>query len=100
MVARIRPLSSKELEERSSSCLQTQTAPNNNNHDDNNNNNPNSNTIRVTSEDKSFEFDRVFEPTATQEEVYEGTAGDMIRESIYKGFNGTILTYGQTGSGE
>ena len=83
VVARIRPLSAKELSEQSSSCLET-----------------NKNVIKVTNEDKSFEFDAVFNEKSTQEEVYIGTAGDMIENSIYKGFNGTILAYGQTGSGE
>eukprot|EP00956_Cyclotella_meneghiniana_P034509 scaffold105689_cov39-Cyclotella_meneghiniana.AAC.2 len=88
VVARIRPLSTKELSEQSSSCLETNTT------------NSNVNVIKVTNEDKSFEFDAVFNEKSTQEEVYIGTAGDMIENSIYKGFNGTILAYGQTGSGE
>ena len=42
----------------------------------------------------------MFGPLATQEEVYRGTCGGMVRDSILRGFNGTILAYGQTGSGE
>lgn len=42
----------------------------------------------------------MFGPLATQEEVFGGTCGGMVRDSIYRGFNGTILAYGQTGSGE
>eukprot|EP00956_Cyclotella_meneghiniana_P014323 scaffold21415_cov57-Cyclotella_meneghiniana.AAC.2 len=50
------------------------------------------------SEDKSFEFDAVFNEESSEKEVYRGTAGDTIQTFIYKGFNGTILAYGQTGS--
>ena len=52
------------------------------------------------SEDKSFEFDAVFNEESSEKEVYRGTAGDTIQTFIYKGFNGTILLYGQTGSRE
>lgn len=54
----------------------------------------------ATKHDQVFEFDTVFGPQATQEEVYAGTVGNLIKDKIYKGFNGTILAYGQTGSGE
>ena len=56
--------------------------------------------IKVTSEDKSFEFDARFNEESSEKEVYRGTAGDTIQTFIYKGFNGTILSYGQTGSRE
>lgn len=82
VVARVRPLSTKELDSRE--CISTSS----------------SRLIRVLNEDKQFEFDSVFGPAASQEEVYAGTAGNMVKESIYRGFNGTILAYGQTGSGE
>lgn len=83
VVTRIRPLSPKEISEQSQECISSTSA-----------------VINVLNEDKHFEFDSVFGPLATQEEVYKGTAGSMIQDSIYKGFNGTILAYGQTGSGE
>ena len=56
--------------------------------------------IKVMSEDKSFEFDAVCNEESSEKEVYRGTAGDTIQTFIYKGFNGTILAYGQTGSRE
>jgi hypothetical protein len=87
VVARVRPLSSKELAEQSSECIATSSQSN-------------YGVVRVLSEDKRFEFDSVFAPEATQEDVYVGTAGNMIKESIYSGFNATILAYGQTGSGK
>jgi hypothetical protein len=82
VATRIRPLSQKELGEQSKECILFTPG-----------------VITVPSEDKLFTFDSVFGPSASQEEVYQGTAGNMIRDSIYKGFNATILAYGQTGSG-
>ncbi|EJK60905.1 hypothetical protein THAOC_18678, partial [Thalassiosira oceanica] len=49
---------------------------------------------------RTFEFDAVFPPGSTQEEVYGRSCGDMVGRSIYRGFNATILAYGQTGSGK
>lgn len=46
-----------------------------------------------------FQFNRVFEPIASQEDVYEA-AGRTIVESVIHGFNGAIIAYGQTGSGK
>lgn len=36
---------------------------------------------------------------ATQTEVYEGTARELI-ESVMSGFNATVFAYGATGSGK
>jgi hypothetical protein len=43
--------------------------------------------------DIRFCFDRVFEETATQEEVYRGAAGDLVG-SVLQGFNATVFAYG------
>eukprot|EP00929_Paragymnodinium_shiwhaense_P047587 TRINITY_DN2412_c0_g1_i1.p1 TRINITY_DN2412_c0_g1~~TRINITY_DN2412_c0_g1_i1.p1 ORF type:complete len:795 (-),score=136.96 TRINITY_DN2412_c0_g1_i1:216-2600(-) len=48
---------------------------------------------------QSFAFNRMFQPMATQAEVYD-LVGPPIIDSIAKGFNGAILAYGQTGSGK
>ena len=47
----------------------------------------------------NFNFDRVFSPDSTQNEVYEAAAKPIV-ESVLEGFNGTVLTYGQTSSGK
>lgn len=47
----------------------------------------------------SFAFDRVFPATATQSDVYESGAKDII-EAILQGFHGTVLAYGPTSSGK
>ena len=115
VVARVRPLSTKELNERSGESIVAYPRQSNirvvepsssSSHDsvdnygmmgssssvvgggDNNNNK------------RKFDFDSVFGPASTQKEVYENTCGDMISSSIFRGFNATILAYGQTGSGK
>jgi len=96
VVARVRPLSTKEINEKSNESIVAHS---------------NISTIGVhTSEDdaashhngdkRKFEFDSVFGPDSTQKEVYDNTCGDMISTSIFRGFNATILAYGQTGSGK
>ncbi|GCB74572.1 hypothetical protein scyTo_0003663 [Scyliorhinus torazame] len=47
---------------------------------------------------KVFSFDRVYPPTTTQEQVFEGTRS--IIASCADGYNICILAYGQTGSGK
>ena len=46
-----------------------------------------------------FSFDKIFLPEATQEEVYEQAAQPII-DSVFQGFNGTLMAYGQTASGK
>lgn len=46
-----------------------------------------------------FSFDWVFPTTATQEDVFKHTGAQMTEE-LFKGFNCTILAYGQTGTGK
>jgi len=92
VVARVRPLSTKEINERSGESIVAH-----------------SKLDRIVvaegdvnsgSDTRKFDFDSVFGPSSTQQEVYEHTCGDMISSSIFKGFNATILAYGQTGSGK
>ncbi|KAL0453120.1 UNVERIFIED_CONTAM: Kinesin-like protein KIN-14L [Sesamum latifolium] len=47
---------------------------------------------------KFFQFNRVFGPTATQDEVYRDTQ-PLVR-SVMDGYNVCIFAYGQTGSGK
>ena len=46
-----------------------------------------------------FNFDRIFPPTSTQEDIYSFGVKDII-DSVLDGYNGTVLAYGQTGSGK
>jgi kinesin family protein 5 len=47
----------------------------------------------------TFNFDYVFDTSTDQKTTYE-IAGKPLVESVLEGFNGTILTYGQTSSGK
>lgn len=46
-----------------------------------------------------FRFSRVFDLSATQNEVYDVAARPII-DSVVDGFNGTVFAYGQTSSGK
>jgi len=46
-----------------------------------------------------FNFDRIFDIISEQKEVFNASAKPIL-ESVLEGFNGTILTYGQTSSGK
>ena len=48
---------------------------------------------------KTFKFDRVFDASATQAEVFRGCASDLVERALC-GENVSILAYGQTGSGK
>ncbi|CAB9520959.1 Kinesin-like protein [Seminavis robusta] len=102
VVARVRPLSSKEVNESSKEAIgvvpsldrPTSVSVNMNLGGRSNSSNSSSNSPKL------FEYDGSFGPATTQQEVYEHTVGDMIRTNIFKGFNVTVMAYGQTGSGK
>ncbi|XP_028758825.1 kinesin-like protein KIN-UC isoform X2 [Neltuma alba] len=48
---------------------------------------------------ESYRFDEVFTETASQKRVYEVVAKPVV-ESVLSGYNGTIMAYGQTGTGK
>ena len=83
VVARLRPLSAKELSENSTEAITATPSP------------ANADGTLLVDKSRRFEYDAVFHPKAAQAEVYEQTAGDSIQCSLFKGFNVTILAYGQ-----
>jgi len=59
-------------------------------------------TIEVSNQLNSiqtFTFDRAFDPNSTQSDIFEQTAKPLI-DDVLKGYNATIFTYGQSGSGK
>ncbi|KAJ1559593.1 Kinesin- protein 6, partial [Cladochytrium tenue] len=50
-------------------------------------------------ENYDYAFDRVFDGDASQEEVFDAVAKDVVLSALM-GYNGTIFAYGQTGSGK
>lgn len=55
-------------------------------------------TGTVTMRNHLFTFDRVFQPTASQADVFEEIA--HLTQSVLDGYNTSIFAYGQTGSGK
>ncbi|KAK0391770.1 hypothetical protein NLU13_1269 [Sarocladium strictum] len=49
--------------------------------------------------DQVFAFDRVFDDSTTQSEVYEGTTRSLL-DSVLDGYNATVFAYGATGCGK
>ncbi|KAL0373103.1 UNVERIFIED_CONTAM: Kinesin-like protein KIN-UB [Sesamum calycinum] len=47
----------------------------------------------------TYEFDEVLTEFASQKRVYEGVAKPVV-ESVLEGYNGTVMAYGQTGTGK
>jgi hypothetical protein len=48
---------------------------------------------------RDFFFDYVFAPGSTQDEVYDTVASPIVSD-VLRGFNGTVIAYGQTGTGK
>ena len=103
VVARIRPLSTKEINEKSLECI-TANTDNSTIHVTDNTSSSNSNSSLNNDNKRTFNFDAVYNSNTSQEELYEktigGENGNMISNSIFNGYNATILAYGQTGSGK
>ena len=53
--------------------------------------------VRATS--REFDFDGVYPPDADQSRVYDDV-GAPILDAVLQGYNGTVLAYGQTGTGK
>ncbi len=55
-------------------------------------------TLETKTDWKTFNYDRVFGPTATQDDIYTDTG--FLVQSAVDGYNVCIFAYGQTGSGK
>ncbi|KAJ1980548.1 hypothetical protein H4R34_002419 [Dimargaris verticillata] len=80
---RVRPLTAKEQQEGDGSCVAYI---------------PGQPQI-VVNQEKSFTFDQVLDPAATQPQVYERCVAALV-DQFLDGYNATVLAYGQTGSGK
>uniref|UniRef100_A0A8D1ADX1 Kinesin-like protein n=1 Tax=Sus scrofa TaxID=9823 RepID=A0A8D1ADX1_PIG len=54
-------------------------------------------TVMIAS--KPYAFDRVFQSSTSQEQVYNDCAKKIVKD-VLEGYNGTIFAYGQTSSGK
>lgn len=55
--------------------------------------------VHETENPSAYTYDTVFGDEASQEEIYE-SVGKKTLSDFFRGFNGTILAYGQTGAGK
>ena len=96
VVARIRPLSEKELNENSHEALSKLQGPNG----------AETSLVQVNnqgsgSDKRWFELDAVLDGTSNQSDVYrESGAQQAVTQDLFAGFNTSILAYGQTGAGK
>ena len=94
VVARIRPLAKYEIENGSKQIVHALP-----NMDDDGG--PEVLEVRQQPKKKWFELDAVFDDKSQQHDVYKKSgAQNAVCEDIFKGFNCTILAYGQTGAGK
>ena len=56
-------------------------------------------TLRKDYEKKTFNFDSVFDGNSRQDEIFNRVAHPVV-SSVIEGYNGTIFSYGQTGTGK
>eukprot|EP00924_Labyrinthula_sp_SR-Ha-C_P005529 snap_masked-scaffold_68-processed-gene-0.49-mRNA-1 protein AED:0.36 eAED:0.41 QI:0/-1/0/1/-1/1/1/0/1299 len=56
-------------------------------------------SLRNVPGQNSYEFDKVFKESVKTKEVYDVAARGVV-SSVFKGMNGTIFAYGQTGAGK
>ena len=81
---RIRPLLPKELSLVQQSCITFANTKQ---------------RVLRTSDGKTFQFDNVFLPEASQLYTYDSVVAPLI-EGLFHGLNATIFAFGQTGSGK
>lgn len=84
---RVRPQSEEEITDQHSMCTSVE---------------PETGKIFVRKnqwEEDNYQFDAVFGETSSQLRVYESIAAPIV-ESVMRGFNGTVMAYGQTGTGK
>jgi kinesin family protein 11 len=82
----IRPRNQREIRENSNVCVTTQS---------------NQVQIKVPNCEttKTYSFDKVFGPNASQAKIFDEVVRGMLRE-VLLGYNCTIFAYGQTGTGK
>eukprot|EP00241_Pyramimonas_parkeae_P004462 CAMPEP_0114246730 /NCGR_PEP_ID=MMETSP0058-20121206/12634_1 /TAXON_ID=36894 /ORGANISM="Pyramimonas parkeae, CCMP726" /LENGTH=813 /DNA_ID=CAMNT_0001359967 /DNA_START=215 /DNA_END=2656 /DNA_ORIENTATION=+ len=84
---RVRPQSQVEVDEQHHVCVETE---------------PETGKVflrRNQWEEDNYQFDAVFGESSSQLRVYESVAAPIV-ESVMRGFNGTVMAYGQTGTGK
>ncbi len=93
VICRVRPLNESEKQREDKCCVSF--SPNN------------ESSVQLVSifsrkpyiQDKTYNFDHVFQPKSHQADIYETVAKPIVAD-VLNGYNGTIFAYGQTASGK
>lgn len=56
--------------------------------------------ITILKNKKNFKFDRVFDTSSNQNDVFDGLKISQLVSRVVDGYHATIFAYGQTGSGK
>ncbi|EGR31104.1 kinesin motor domain protein, partial [Ichthyophthirius multifiliis] len=59
----------------------------------------NEKTINIVNENHTYTLDKIYTPDTSQEDIFQQIAEVLIKDFL-QGYNGTIFTYGVTGSGK
>eukprot|EP00557_Chaetoceros_sp_GSL56_P011973 CAMPEP_0176476842 /NCGR_PEP_ID=MMETSP0200_2-20121128/280_1 /TAXON_ID=947934 /ORGANISM="Chaetoceros sp., Strain GSL56" /LENGTH=1312 /DNA_ID=CAMNT_0017872563 /DNA_START=44 /DNA_END=3983 /DNA_ORIENTATION=- len=54
----------------------------------------------IVAGDETFHFDAVMDSSCNQEDFYNLSIGNAIRRNIFRGYNTTVMSYGQRNSGK
>ena len=87
VIARCRPVNAKESKEGGHTVVKFFPE------------NPGSVELTIDDAPQTFQFDRMFSPESTQEEVFEDSVFPLIQD-VLSGYNATVFAYGQTGTGK
>jgi len=49
--------------------------------------------------ERRYKFDKIFTPQASNAQVFNTVGGPLV-DAVFSGFNGTLMAYGQTGTGK
>jgi len=87
VVARCRPVNAREIREGGHTVVKFSDT------------NHGSVELTVDDQPQTFQFDRMFAPDSTQEDVFRDSVFPLIND-VLNGYNATVFAYGQTGTGK
>ncbi|EKX47715.1 hypothetical protein GUITHDRAFT_157562 [Guillardia theta CCMP2712] len=77
VAVRVRPQTARERSNREKDCI----------------------ACNITTRQRSFTFDYLFDPSSTQQDIYNQSVRPLV-DAALSGYNATVFAYGQTGSGK
>eukprot|EP00960_Hanusia_phi_P039830 754072-Hanusia_phi.AAC.2 len=82
VAVRVRPQTARERSNREKDCIACNVS-----------------TRQAIIGERSFTFDYLFDPTSTQQDIYNQSVRPLV-DAALSGYNATVFAYGQTGSGK